>query len=61
MPLYAAPIRDWAKIAGKVDRAERLLINSIDDTSIDTGTLLRSLIAEIRNELGLPLPSEVAK
>jgi hypothetical protein len=74
MPLYAAPqiayqglgrqdlpIRDWANIAGKVDRAERLLINSIDDTSIKTGIVLRSLIAEIRNELGLPLPGEVAK
>jgi hypothetical protein len=74
MPLYAAPqiayqglgrqdlaIRDWSNLAGKVDRAERLLINSIDDTRIHTGIVLRSLIAEIRNELGLPLPSEVAK
>ena len=74
MPLYAAPqiayqglgrqdlaIRDWSNLAGKVDRAERLLINSIDDTSIDTGCVLRSLIEDIRNELGLPLPSEVAQ
>jgi hypothetical protein len=61
MPLYAAPIRDWANIAGKVDRAERLLINSIDDTSIDTGCVLRSLIKDIRNELGLPRPGEVAQ
>jgi len=74
MPLYAAPqiacqglgrqdlaIRDWSNLAGKVDRAEKLLINSIDDTSIHTGYVLRSLIAEIRNELGLPLPSEVAQ
>jgi hypothetical protein len=59
MPLYAAPICDWANIAGKVDTAERLLINSIDDTSIDTGSVLRSLIEDIRNELGLPRPSEV--
>ena len=55
------PIRNWANIAGKVDRAERLFVNSIDDTSIDTGCVLRSLIAEIRNELGLPLPSEFSQ
>jgi hypothetical protein len=74
MPLYAAPqiayqglgrqdlpIRDWAKIAGKVDRAERLLVKSIDETDIDTGCVLRSLIEDIRNELGLPRPGEVAQ
>jgi hypothetical protein len=55
------PIRDWANLAGKVDRAERLLINSIDDTNIDTGCVLRSLIEDIRNELGLPKPSEAAQ
>jgi hypothetical protein len=55
------PIRDWANLAGKVDRAERLLVNSIDDTNIDTGCVLRSLIEEIRNELGLPKPGEAAK
>ncbi len=55
------PIRDWANLAGKVDRAERLLVDSIDDTNIDTGCVLRSLIEEIRNELGLPKPGEAAK
>jgi hypothetical protein len=55
------PIRDWANLAGKVDRAERLLVNSIDDTNIDTGCVLRSLIEDIRNELGLPKPSEAAQ
>ena len=61
------PIRDWANLAGKggvrrkVNQAERLLINSIDDTSIDTGCILRSLIADIRNELGLPRPGKAAQ
>ena len=55
------PIRDWANLAGKVNRAERLLINSIDDTSIDTGCVLRSLIEEIRNELGLPRHGKAAQ
>ena len=74
MPLYAAPqiayqrlgrqdlpIRDWSNLAAKVDRAERLLVKSIDETDIDTGCVLRSLIEDIRNELGLPKPSEAAK
>ncbi len=55
------PIRDWANLAGKVNRAERLLIDSIDDTSIDTGCVLRSLIEEIRNELGLPRHGKAAQ
>jgi hypothetical protein len=55
------PIRNWANLAGKVDRAERLLVNSVIDTNIDTGCVLRSLIEEIRNDLGLPKPGEAAK
>ena len=55
------PIRDWANLAGKVDRAERLLVKSINETDIDTGCVLRSLIEEIRNELGLPKPGEAAQ
>jgi hypothetical protein len=55
------PIRDWANLAGKVDRAERLLVKSIDETDINTGCVLRSLIEDIRNELGLPKPGEAAK
>jgi hypothetical protein len=74
MPLYAEPqityqglgrqdlpIRDWANLAAKVDRAERVLLNSITNTNIDVGCVLRSLIGEIRDELGLPKPSEAAK
>jgi len=55
------PIRHWINLAGKVNQAERLLANSIRDTSIDTGCVLRSLITEIRNELGLPQPGGAAK
>jgi hypothetical protein len=31
------------------------------NTFIDTGCVLRSLIEDIRNELGLPKPSEAAQ
>jgi hypothetical protein len=55
------PIRDWSNLAAKVDRAERVLLNSITNTSINVGCVLRSLISEIRDELGLPKPSEAAK
>ena len=55
------PIRDWANLARKVDRAERLLVKSIYETDIDTGCVLRSLIEDIRNELGLPKPGEAAQ
>ena len=55
------PIRDWANLAAIVDRAERVLLNSITNTSIDVGCVLRSLIGEIRNELGLPKPGQAAK
>jgi hypothetical protein len=74
MPLYAAPqiayqclgrqdlpIRDWSNLATKVDRAEMVLLNNINNRSIDVGCVLMSLIGEIRDELGLPKPSEVAK
>jgi hypothetical protein len=49
--------------AGLVTReeAERLCINSIEDRNIDTGCVLRSLIEEIRNELGLPRPGKAAQ
>jgi hypothetical protein len=53
-------IRDCSNLAAIVDRAERVLHNSITNTSIDVGCVLRSLIGEIRNELGLPKPSEAA-
>jgi hypothetical protein len=55
------PIRDWANLAAIVDRAERVLLNSITNRSIDVGCVLQSLIGEIRDELGLPKPSEAAK
>ena len=55
------PIRDWYNLAAMVDRAERVLLYSIPNPSIDVGYVLRSLIGEIRNELGLPKPSETAK
>ena len=51
-------IRDWSNLAAKVDRAERLLVKSIDETDIDTGCVLRFLIEDIRNELGLPKPGK---
>jgi hypothetical protein len=54
-------IRDWANLAAMVNQAERLLIRNINDSSIDLGCVLRSLIEEIRNELGLPRPSESAQ
>jgi hypothetical protein len=53
-------IRDCSNLAAIVDRAERVLHDSITNTSIDVGCVLRSLIGEIRNELGLPKPSEAA-
>jgi hypothetical protein len=55
------PVRDWANLAGKVDRAEMALLNSITNTSIDVGCVLLSLIGEIRDELGLPKPGEAAQ
>jgi hypothetical protein len=55
------PIRNWANLAVKIDQAEMLLLNSITNTSIDVGCVLRSLIGEIRDELGLPKPSEAAQ
>ena len=74
MPLYAAPqiayqclgrqdlpIRDWSNLAAKVDRAERLLLNSITNRSIDVGCVAISLIGEIRDELGLSKPIETAQ
>jgi hypothetical protein len=55
------PIRDWANLAAIVDRAKRVLLNSITNRSIDVGCVLRFLIEDIRNELGLPKPGEAAK
>jgi hypothetical protein len=60
------PIRDWSNLAGKVDRAERVLLapvrlENITNRSIDVGCVLQSLIGEIRDELGLPKPSEAAE
>jgi hypothetical protein len=54
------PIRDWSNLAAKVDHAERLLALNIDN-KIEVVCIFRSLISEIRNELGLPKPSEAAQ
>jgi len=54
------PICDRANLAAMVNQAERLLIRNIDDSSIDLGCVLRSLIGEIRNELKLANPGKVA-
>jgi hypothetical protein len=51
---------DWANLAAMVNQAERLLIRNIDDSSIDLGCVLRSLIGEICNELRLANPGKVA-
>jgi hypothetical protein len=66
------PIRDWANLAGKIDRAERLLNMSCWKRAatnpcpevidiIDISFALKSLIGEIRNEFGLPKPGEAAQ
>jgi hypothetical protein len=60
------PIRDWSNLAAKIDLAERVLLapvrlENITNRSIDVGCVLQSLIGEIRDELGLPKPSEAAK
>jgi hypothetical protein len=54
------PIRNWVNLAGKVDHAERLFALNIDN-KVEVACIFRSLISEIRNELGLLKPSEAAQ